>query len=151
LIRVVAMKHAHVPACREITAVSEPWKSLKEKIEFTRYISLKQAYTCLNAGRVSGFIIFTPEPVFARGGYLRAIAVAPDSRRQGIGRKLMAFAEAKTVFRSQNFYLCVSSFNRKAMSFYKTIGYRKVGELPGLIVPGASEFIYWKRLTPSIK
>jgi ribosomal-protein-alanine N-acetyltransferase len=146
--RVVAMKHAHISACREITSVSEPWKSLKERIDFARYISLKQAYVCLNTGVVTGFIIFTPEPVFARGGYLRAIGVAPESCRQGIGQQLMAFAEKKTARRSQNFYLCVSSFNRKALLFYKAMGYRKVGELPGLIIPGAREFIYWKRLIP---
>jgi [ribosomal protein S18]-alanine N-acetyltransferase len=151
LIRIVPMQRAHIPACREITAVSEPWKSLNEQIDFTRYISLKQAYICIEAGRVVGFIIFTPEPVFARGGYLRAIGVAPDFRRQGIGNKLMAFAETKTARWSPNLYLCVSSFNRKAQSFYKNIGYRKVGELPGLITPGATEFIYWKPLTRSLK
>ncbi len=145
------MKTAHIPACREITSVSDPWKSLNEQIDFTRYISLKQSYVCLDSGRVAGFIIFTPDPVFARGGYLRAIGVVPDSRRKGIGKSLMSFAEAKTAHHSQNFYLCVSSFNRKAQSFYKNIGYRKVGKLPGLIMPGKSEFIYWKRLTNSLE
>jgi ribosomal protein S18 acetylase RimI-like enzyme len=145
------MKRAHIPACQKITEVSEPWKTLNEGINFTRYIALKQSYVCIDAGRVSGFIIFTPEPVFARGGYLRAIGVAPDARRRGIGRTLMSFAEAKTARRSENFYLCVSSFNQRAQSFYKSIGYRQVGELPGLILPRATEFIYWKRLTQSLK
>ena len=145
------MKRVHIPACQEITAVSEPWKSLKEHIDFTRYIGLNQTNVYLYEGRVAGFIIFNPEPVFARGGYLRAIGVALDIRRQGIGKKLMAFAEEITARRSQNLYLCVSSFNRKAQSFYKKIGYKKVGEIPGLIMPGAKEFIYWKRLTHSLK
>ena len=145
------MIRAHIAACRKITSVSEPWKSLNEQIDFSRYIALKQTYVCIDAGRVAGFVIFNPDPVFARGGYLRAIGVAPDSRRQGIGKKLMSFAEARTARRSQYFYLCVSSFNRKAQSFYKTIGYRKVGELPGLILPGAKEFIYWKRLKSSFR
>jgi [ribosomal protein S18]-alanine N-acetyltransferase len=150
LIRIVQMKSTHIPACQEITSASEPWKSLHEQIEFKRYIPLKQAYVCIDAIRVVGFIIFTPEPVFARGGYLRAIGVAADMRRQGIGGKLMDFAESRTAQRSQYFYLCVSSFNKKAQSFYKKLGYRKVGELPGLIMPGATEFIYWKRLANSL-
>ena len=149
--KIVQMKPLHIPACREITSASEPWKSLNEQINFAHYISLKQTYVCIVAARVAGFIIFTPEPVFARGGYLRAIGVAPGIRRQGIGVKLMKFAESKTAHHSQNFYLCVSAFNKKAQSFYKKIGYRKVGELPGLIVPGTSEFIYWKRLINPIK
>lgn len=144
--RIVSMKRAHVPACQKITAVSEPWKTLNTGVDFAGYIALKQSYVCIDAGRVSGFIIFNPEPVFARGGYLRAIGVAPDARRRGIGRTLMSFAEGKTARRSENFYLCVSSFNRHAQLFYKSIGYRKVGTLPDLIKPGASEFIYWKRL-----
>jgi len=143
------MKPVHIPACQEITSASEPWKSLKEQIDFARYISLKQSYVCIDSGRVAGFIIFTPEPVFARGGYLRALGVAPGIRRKGIGEKLMTFAESKTAHRSHFFYLCVSSFNRKAQSFYKKRGYSKVGALPGLIMPGATEFIYWKKLRNS--
>ena len=147
MIRIVPMKRVHIQVCNEITAVSEPWKTLNERIDFLRYIGLRQSYVCTDDGRVVGFIIFTPEPVFARGGYLRAIGVSPDARRQGIGKKLMSFAEAKTARRSRFFYLCVSSFNRSAQSFYKNRGYTKVGALPGLLMPGASEFIYWKRLT----
>ncbi len=143
------MKGVHIRTCREITAVSEPWKTLKEQIDFTRYVSVKQSYVSINAGRVEGFIIFTPEPVFARGGYLRAIAVARDMRGRGVGRRLMAFAEAKTARQSDNFYLCVSSFNRRAQSFYRSIGYKKIGAIPGLITPGKSEFIYRKELTRS--
>ncbi len=144
------MKPAHIPACKKIASVSEPWKTLNEQIDFRRYIFLKQTYVCIDAGRVVGFIIFAPEPVFARGGYLRAIGVLPDMRRQGIGKILMAFAEAITAYHSQNFYLCVSSFNVKAQSFYKNIGYRKVGEIPGLTMSGATELIYWKKLTSSL-
>jgi [ribosomal protein S18]-alanine N-acetyltransferase len=143
------MKPAHIPVCKKIASVSEPWKTLNEQIDFRHYISLKQTYVCIDAGRVVGFIIFSPEPVFARGGYLRAIGVLPAMRRQGIGKILMAFAEAITAYHSQNFYLCVSSFNVKAQSFYKNIGYRKVGEIPGLTMSGATEFIYWKKLTSS--
>jgi [ribosomal protein S18]-alanine N-acetyltransferase len=145
--RIVPMKRSHILACKDITAASEPWKTLQEGIEFRHYILLKQAYVCINGGRIAGFLIFTPEAVFARGGYLRAIAVAPDFRRKGIGKIMMSFAEDKTAIHSQHFYLCVSSFNRSAKSFYKCIGYRKVGRLPDLIQPGVSEFIYWKRLT----
>jgi ribosomal protein S18 acetylase RimI-like enzyme len=95
---------------------------------------------------VAGFVIFTPLPVFARGGYLRAIAVAPDRRRKSIGRKLLSFAERETARHAGHLYLCVSSFNRQAQAFYRKCGYRKVGAVPGLIKPGISEHIYWKRL-----
>jgi ribosomal-protein-alanine N-acetyltransferase len=146
--RIVPMQRSHIRACHAITAVSEPWKTLKEQIDFSRYIALKEAHVCIEAGALVGFIIFTPEPVFARGGYLRAIGVAPDLRKKGIGRKLLSFAETMTARCSHHLYLCVSSFNRSAQAFYKHCGYLKVGTLPGLIIEDASEYLYWKRLRP---
>jgi len=143
---IVPMNRTHVRTCAEIAAISEPWKTLGETVDFARYASLKQAYVCLVGSEPAGFIIFTPEPVFARGGYLRAIGVSPRMRRLGIGRKLMSFAENRTARLAPNFYLCVSSFNRQAQAFYRDLGYSRVGKIPGLISPDASEYIFWKSL-----
>jgi ribosomal protein S18 acetylase RimI-like enzyme len=147
------MNRAHERACADIVAVSEPWLTLEEEIDFRHYISLRQAYVCAmgTTGKteVAGFVIFTPDPVFARGGYLRAIGIAPAMRRHGMGRKLLAFAEGVIARRCRNIFLCVSSFNRPAQSFYRKLGYRRVGKLPNLVVPGESEFIYWKQLRAS--
>ncbi len=140
------MRRCHIRVCDEIAGHSDPWKSLNENIDFPTFISRKQAYVCFMDGKAAGFIIFTPEPVFARGGYLRAIGVALSLRRRGIGKRLMTFAEKTTVHHSPNFYLCVSSFNRRAQAFYKALGYTRVGNIPGLIIPGSSEYIFWKRL-----
>ncbi len=143
-------RSADIRACAAIVAQTEPWKSLGEGIDFVRLVRREQrenaAYVYTTGTIVSGFIIFTPYPVFARGGYLRAIAVNPEMRKKGIGRKLLTLAEKKTAFFSPNFYLCVSSFNRKAQAFYKKLGYTRVGKIPGLIIPHASEHIYWKQL-----
>ncbi len=147
------MTSAHREACNDIVSLSEPWETLGEQVDFQAYITLKQAHVCtmLTAGKteVAGFVIFTAEPVFARGGYLRAIGVAPGMRRHGIGRKLLAFTERMIARRCDNIFLCVSSFNRPAQSFYRKLGYRRAGKLPGLLVPGESEYIYWKRLRPA--
>jgi ribosomal protein S18 acetylase RimI-like enzyme len=144
------MKRSHIKACDAVVAASEPWKTLQEKVDFKKYITRGQAYACVRSGsgtiEVAGFIIFTAEPVFARGGYLRAIGVAASLRGQGIGSKLMAFAERAVSRQAAYFYLCVSSFNRKGQAFYKNRGYTRVGKLPGLVTPDASEYIYWKRL-----
>ncbi len=142
------MSRSHIRFCDTITAASDPWKTLNERIDFLKYAGLKQAYVCVAGDEPVGFIIFTPEPVFARGGYLRAIGVLPSMRGQGIGKRLLSFAEKETARWSQNFYLCVSTFNRKAQAFYKKQGYARAGKLADLIVPGSSEYIYWKRLRP---
>jgi ribosomal protein S18 acetylase RimI-like enzyme len=145
-IKVVSMTRAHIPACNEIVATSEPWKTLRERVDFLPSIKRKQAFVAMIEGAVAGFVVFTPEPVFARGGYLRAIAVAPAIRGFGFGRKLLAFAEGTTTKQAPNFYLCVSSFNKEGQAFYRKSGYKKVGKLDGLIRKGAAEYIYWKKL-----
>ncbi len=150
--KIIPMTRSHVKACGEIVAASAPWKRLNERIDFASCLSPNRlhtrAYVCALGGETAGFILFTPEPVFARGGYLRAIGVSPKFRRQGIGGKLLSFAEKITAQRALHFYLCASSFNRPAQAFYRNCGYARVGKLPGLIMPGASEYIYWKRLRP---
>jgi ribosomal protein S18 acetylase RimI-like enzyme len=148
--KIIPMKRSHVQACNAIAIASEPWKTLNERIDFLKYISLKQAYVCMIDNEPAGFIVFTSEPVFARGGYIRAVGVAPEIRRHGIGRKLLALAERIMARRCENSYLCVSSFNRPAAAFYRANGYTRVGKLPGLIKPGAAEYIYWKRLSTKI-
>ena len=145
---IVPMTRSHSETCAGIVAVSEPWKTLRERIDFSKYMALNQAYVYIKGGETAGFIIFTPEPVFARGGYIRAVAVDPVMRRHGIGEKLLAFAETGIARRSPNAYICVSSFNRRGQMFYRSLGYTRVGTLPDLIVRGASEYIYWKRLRP---
>lgn len=149
--KILPMQRTHIPACSKIAAESEPWRRLGEGIDFSGAVSRSgcrdmECYVCVMGGKTVGFVMFTSRPVFARGGYLRAIAVAPDERGKGIGRKLLAFAEKSIKQKAGNIYLCVSSFNRKAQSFYKSAGYTKVGSLPGLITRGSSEYIYWKRL-----
>jgi [ribosomal protein S18]-alanine N-acetyltransferase len=146
--QIIPMARAHRKACEAITAVSEPWKTLKECINFPKFIALKQAYICIVQKEIAGFLVFSPEPIFARGGYLRAIGVEPSMRGHGVGSALLSFAENKTARVSDNLYLCVSSFNRQAQVFYKKHGYVLAGKLPDLIKKGAAEHIYWKRLKP---
>ncbi len=149
--KILPMAPVHIPTCAAILSASEPWKRLGERFDFARTLSRApqsgKAHVLIVDKEVIGFIVFTPHPVFARGGYLRAIGVAPSRRRQGFGKKLIRFAEKKTVRFSPNFYLCVSSFNRKAQVFYRNLGYKKIGEIPDLLIQGASELIYWKRLS----
>jgi ribosomal-protein-alanine N-acetyltransferase len=145
-LNIVPMRRPHIRSCDAIVVSSEPWKTLNERIDFPKYITLKQAFVCMLGDEPAGFIIFSPEPVFARGGYIRAVGVASDHRGRGIGRKLLAAAERVMARQCANSYLCVSSFNRKAAAFYKANGYTRVGKLPGLIKSGAAEYIYWKKL-----
>ncbi len=148
--KIVPMNRSHIRACRSIVSASEPWKRLQESVNFRAFPKDNRtgtmAYVCVCRSETVGFVLFIPEPVFARGGYLRALGVAPGFRGKGIGKKLLLFAEQKTARRSLHLFLCVSSFNRAGQRFYKKLGYCKAGSLPDIIRPGIAEFIYWKRL-----
>lgn len=145
-VKIKPMNKNHIPACEDIVRSSEPWQTLRERVDFAGAIRSKQAHVALIEGAIAGFVFFTPEPVFARGGYLRAIGVAPAIRGLGVGTQLLKFAEKTAAKRSRNFFLCVSSFNKQGQTFYKDQGYTKAGKLDNLIKKGVSEFIYWKQL-----
>lgn len=145
-VKIKPMTRRHIAACDDVVRSSEPWKTLRERVDFVHYIRSKQAHTALIEGAVAGFVIFDPKPVFARGGYLRAIGVAPAVRGFGVGAQLLKFAEKSTAQQAANLFLCVSAFNKSGQSFYKKLGYAKAGKLDDLIKKGVSEYIYWKRL-----
>lgn len=149
---IVPMRRSHIAACDAIVSASDPWKRLSERVDFPSALAGSrthiEAYVCTVDGETAGFILFIPEPVFARGGYLRAIGVSQNFQRQGIGKKLLSFAEKMTARRSFHLFLCASSFNRRAQTFYKKCGYTRVGKLQDFIKPGMSEYIFWKRLRP---
>lgn len=153
VLKIIPMRIKHVGACESIVEVSEPWKRLNERVDFRANLlpnkTNTKAYVCIAGKETAGFILFIAEPVFARGGYVRALGVAPEFRGRGIGKKLLAAAEKMCAERALHFFLCASSFNLRAQAFYKQCGYSRVGKLPGLIMPGVSEYIYWKRLRPA--
>ena len=148
-----ALTPSRIPACEGIVASTDPWKRLGEHVDFRDALGKNdprsRAFVCTVGEETAGFVLFSPVPVFARGGYLRAIGVSPAFRRLGVGRLLLRHAERVTARSADNLYLCVSSFNRRAQAFYRSCGYVRIGSIPGLIAPRSAEHIYWKRLRRS--
>lgn len=58
----------------------------------------------------------------------------------------MEFAENLFREEARHLFLCVSSFNARARSFYERRGYQAVGELEDYVIEGASEILMHKRL-----
>ncbi len=65
---------------------------------------------------------------------------------EGIGGALLVFAESLFRRESRHLFLCVSSFNQRAYSFYERHGYQAVGVLEDYVIEGASEILMHKRL-----
>lgn len=97
-------------------------------------------------GRLAGLAWFLPAGTLALGGYLKLIAVAPGGEGKGTGLALLRAFEAETARSSAHAFLLVSDFNEGAIRFYEREGYRRVGALPGLVLPDVAEVLYWKRL-----
>jgi GNAT superfamily N-acetyltransferase len=99
-----------------------------------------------DGGTLRGLAWFLREGTLAMGGYLKLIAMLPGAEGKGTGAALLAAFEAETAARSAHAFLLVSDFNEGAQRFYERHGYARVGALPGLVLPGVAELLYWKRL-----
>ncbi len=93
-----------------------------------------------------GLAWFLPAGTLAMGGYLRLIAAVPEATGVGVGARLLQAFEAEVARESRHAFLLVSDFNQGAQRFYQRHGYARVGALPGLVLPGVAEILYWKRL-----
>jgi ribosomal-protein-alanine N-acetyltransferase len=137
-------------ACAEIMVTSEPWITLGRTMDRAVAIlndrELQEIYVAAHGGVVVGFVILILKGAFT--GYLRTVAVHPDWRSRGLGRRLIWFAEERIFRESPNVFLCVSSFNQRARALYERLGYETVGELHDYVVRGHSEWLMRKTLGP---
>ena len=131
----------------ELLAGQEPWITLGVSYEtclrncsdpdLDLFIALRGEDRC-------GMLLVHPKGL-AGSPYIKSIATDPGFRGSGAGLDMMHFAEERYGRLTGHLGLCVSSFNTRARAFYEKLGYRKVGEIPDYIMPGASEWIMIKK------
>ncbi len=140
---------AEARMCAAMMTESEPWITLRRDFETAyRLVSdrSKEVYVARAGRELAGHIVVNMEGPFA--GYIQALVVVPDWRSQGVGARLLEFAE-KRIFRdSPNVFLCVSGFNPRAQKFYARLGYERIGELKDYVIAGESEFLMRKSIGP---
>lgn len=103
----------------------------------------------VEAGRPVGLAWYLRDGTFGLGGYLRLMAVLPEAQARGTGAALLAAFEAEVAARCAHAFLLCSDFNEAAQGFYERHGWTRVGALPGLVLPGVGELVYWKRVRPA--
>jgi [ribosomal protein S18]-alanine N-acetyltransferase len=138
--------------CALITSESEPWKFLKISYEDSLKTLMNPAYETYilhDENDICGFITIEMEGALA--GYVKRLAVKKEMQNQNCGRMLMNFAEKRIFADKPNVFLCVSSFNKKALAFYKKLGYKKTGVLKNYLVMGHSEYLLRKTIGPLLK
>ena len=136
--------------CAQMMCSSEPWITLERGYEASVAAledASRERYVAESRGELAGFLIVNMAGAFV--GYIQTVCVAPEFRGQGIGTKLVRFAEERIFRDSPNVFLCVSSFNSGARRLYERLGYGVVGELKDYVVEGHSEILMRRSLGPT--
>lgn len=131
-----------------LMAASEPWITLGRTEEMCRNICHDPEfflYMAHSESMPAGIILLDPRGV-AGSPYIKSIAAFPEFRGQGIGTKLLSFAEDLFRSDSKHLFICVSSFNNRARNLYEKFGFHAIGELKDYIIKGASEILMHKGL-----
>lgn len=99
-------------------------------------------------GECLGFLWYIPAGAFHSFPYLHIIAVKEAFRGLGVGTKLLNFVEETVFTTSSKVFLVVADFNPDAKRLYERLGYRQVGEIPGLYKAGVTEYLMMKERAP---
>jgi ribosomal-protein-alanine N-acetyltransferase len=131
-----------------VLSASDPWITLGRTFDQCLKTCYDPEYEIF-VGHIDkvpvGFFILDPRGL-AGSPYIKSIAIADEFRNRNFGAELLKYAEDIARKNSANMFLCVSSFNTRAQSFYENHGYHIVGELKDYIIKGASEIIMRKSL-----
>lgn len=136
-------------ACANLMSQSDPWVTLGRSYETSLRIirdPTREVYVARDDSGLAGFLVLCMVGAFV--GYIQTVAVWPDRRSQGVGTKLVAFAERRILAEFPNVFMCVSSFNHGAQRLYDRLGYQVIGELTNYIVQGHSEILLRKTIGP---
>jgi ribosomal-protein-alanine N-acetyltransferase len=140
---------AEARACARLMAESEPWLTLGRTYEASLALvqdPSREVYVVRDERGLAGFLILCMTGAFV--GFIQTICIHPQRRAQGLGSKLVEFAERRILTESPNVFMCVSSFNRDARRLYERLGYQVVGELTDYIMQGHSEILLRKSVGP---
>jgi ribosomal protein S18 acetylase RimI-like enzyme len=130
-------------------ANSEPWITLRRG--YAESLALmtdpaREVYLAVVGDEIVGFVVIVMQGAFV--GYIQSVGLWPGWRGQGIGSRLLAFAEKRIFQETPNAFICASSFNPGVKRLYERLGYEVVGELKDYIVAGHSEILYRKTTGP---
>lgn len=140
---------AEARACARLMATSEPWITLGRSFETSLGIvqdPTREVYIARDESGIAGFLILCLTGAFV--GYIQTVCIDSRCRGQGLGSRLVGFAEQRIFQVSSNVFMCVSSFNHNARRLYQRLGYQVVGELTDYLVPGHSEILLRKTTGP---
>ncbi len=110
---VVALWHA----CGLVVPWNDPVKDIERKLRVQGEMFL--------VGSLGGSVVATVMAGYeGHRGWVNYLAVAPEQRRQGLGRRMMAAAQARLyAMGCPKINLQIRKLNRSAARFYRSLGY----------------------------
>lgn len=99
-------------------------------------------------GQIAGFCVLDWKLESGRKlGHFITIDIAPELRRQGLGRLLMETGEAHLAgIGCFAIALEVAANNQGAQAFYEHLGYQQIGRIPGYYADGTNALVMRKAL-----
>ena len=142
------LEEAHIEGISRELAGMDPWRTLGYRAEgLARYLSRSDPalfrFAVSAGGDLPAGVLCVRHP-WLLGPYIELLALfGPDSGR-GAGKAICEWIEAETRESSKNIWAAVSSFNHRALEFYKHRGFFEVAPLRDLIRPGHDEILLRK-------
>lgn len=104
------------------------------------YVALNEENQCV------GFAWIILNGIFHWFPFLHVLAVKKDVRGKGIGKLLMDLFEEIGFIQdnSNKLFLCVDDFSTEAIHLYKSLGYKEVGPIPDMFIPGVTTYLMMK-------
>ena len=135
--------------CARMMAETDPWITLGMDYDYCLKAfdgSFREVFVLRKASRVIGFVIMQMQGTFK--GYIQTVCIDSEHRGAGYGTKVLGFCEERILKYSPNIFICVSSFNIKALELYLKFGFERIGELKDFIKPGFTELLLRKTVGP---
>ena len=149
-INIKKLSEENVKICTNIicnSVLGEKYGYEKEKINEMLLNAIKKEekiYTAHIKEDVVGVVWYDLKGAFCIAPYLRLIIVDKKYKGMNIGSYLIDFYEKQCVKENKHYFLLVSDFNSKAIKFYETKGYIRIGIILSFVKKNINEIIMMK-------
>jgi ribosomal protein S18 acetylase RimI-like enzyme len=104
------------------------------------------AFGMIGSGISAVSLVSIPGYVGNNKLYLQTLFVPDTLRGKGFRNQLLEFGERPIYRTSPNVFICVSTFNTRALRLYETMGFNVVGVLKDFLKPGFDEWLLRKTI-----
>lgn len=134
-----------IAICADMMSRTDPWARMGLSLDFCLRAFegfFREVYILELDHKLEGFVILQVTGSFK--GYIQTLCVSESMRNKGLGKKLLEYAEARIHRISPNLFICVSTFNTRALKLYEDFGFSRVGILNNFLKEGFDEILLRK-------